>query len=109
MESKIVQLKAGDKLCNGVIVTEQLARAYNSLTEQIEGFKALVNLWIGDLLSEMHDDGDGVRAESIKEMVDEMASAATEEDCNGLICDLLNSAIMLVDWHDIASHYQDEG
>jgi len=40
MESKIVQLKAGDKLCNGVIVTEQLARAYNSLTEQIEGFKA---------------------------------------------------------------------
>jgi len=40
MESKIVQLKAGDRLWNGVIVTEQLARAYNSLTERIERFKA---------------------------------------------------------------------
>ena len=33
-------LKAGDKLWNGVIVTEQMARAYNSLTERIERFKA---------------------------------------------------------------------
>jgi len=40
MENKIVQLKAGDRLWNGVIVTEQLARAYNSLTERIERCKA---------------------------------------------------------------------
>jgi len=89
-----------------MMVRNEIDTTYNGWTNYETW---LVNLWIGDLLSEMHDDGDGVRAESIKEMVDEMASAATEEDCNGLICDLLNSAIMLVDWHDIASHYQDEG
>ena len=34
------ELKAGQRLWNGVTVSEELARAYNSLNERIDQFRA---------------------------------------------------------------------
>jgi len=68
----------------------------------------LVNLWIGDLLAEMQDDGEEVSADYVEQLVDEMVSAATEEDANGLVTDLLYGAVREINFHEIASHYQDE-
>jgi hypothetical protein len=68
----------------------------------------LVNLWLGDWLTCEQEEGQEISAEYVREMVNEMASAAGESDMNGLITDLLNCAIGEIDWHEIASHYQTE-
>jgi hypothetical protein len=68
----------------------------------------LVNLWIGDMLAEMQDDDEEITSDYVEQLVDEMVSAATEEDCNGLVADLLYGAVREINFEEIASHYQDE-
>lgn len=61
----------------------------------------VTNLWLGDMLADMADDGEKITANYVQELVNEMASAATEEDANGLITDLLNGAIREINFHEI--------
>ena len=68
----------------------------------------LVNLWIGDMLQAEFEEGEEISPDYIESLVDEMASAAMENDANGLITDLLNCAIGEINYHEIASHYESE-
>lgn len=68
----------------------------------------LVNLWLGDLLTHEQEDGEEVTANYVREMVEEMASAAGEDGMNGLITDLLNCALGEINYHEIAQHYEPE-
>ena len=67
----------------------------------------LVNVWIGDSLAAWRDEGEEVTADYVQELVDEMVSAATEEDANGLVTDLLYGAVREINFHEIASHFQE--
>ncbi len=68
---------------------------------------SLVNEWIGDSLAAWRDEGEEVTADYVQELVNEMVSAATEEDANGLVTDLLYGAVCEINFDEIASHYQD--
>jgi len=67
----------------------------------------LVVEWIGDSLAEMADHGDEITADCVQELVDGMVSAATEEDANGLVTDLLYGAVREINFHEIASRFQE--
>jgi polyhydroxyalkanoate synthesis regulator phasin len=66
----------------------------------------IVKVWLGDMLAEMAEYGDEITAEYVQQLVDEMVSAATEEDANGLVTDLLYSAVLEINFDEIAKHYQ---
>jgi hypothetical protein len=68
----------------------------------------LVNLWLGDMFSSMQEDGDKITADLMREVVDEMASAALEEGANGFITDVLNCALGEIDYRELAAHYADD-
>jgi len=48
-------LQAGEKLFNGVIVSEDLARAYNSLQDRIQSFKDAGRTVPEELLNGSHN------------------------------------------------------
>jgi hypothetical protein len=68
----------------------------------------LVNLWLGDMFASMQEDGDKITADLMREVVDEMASAALEEGANGFITDVLNCALGEIDYRELAAHYADD-
>jgi hypothetical protein len=68
----------------------------------------LVNLWLGDMFASMQEDGDKITADLMREVVDEMASAALEEGANGFITDLMNCALGEIDYRELAAHYSDD-
>lgn len=68
----------------------------------------LVNLWLGDLLTQDQENGGEVTADYVRDMVEEMASAAGEDDMNGLITDLLNCALGEINYNELAQHYTPE-
>jgi hypothetical protein len=68
----------------------------------------LVNLWLGDMFASMQEDGDKITADLMREVVDEMASAALEEGANGFITDLMNCALGEIDYRELAAHYADD-
>jgi len=66
----------------------------------------LVNLWLGDFLSEEQEHGITIDAAYVEQMVDEMASAVLDNpDSNGLITDMLNSALGRVNYWELGEHY----
>jgi len=65
-----------------------------------------VNLWMGDMLDDMHNDGQEITADYIVEWVLEELDRLDPE--NGMLKDLLQGAIEAVNFHEIASHYQGE-
>jgi len=65
-----------------------------------------VNLWMSDMLDDMHNDGQEITADYIVEWVLEELDRLDPE--NGMLKDLLQGAIEAVNFHEIASHYQDE-
>jgi len=65
-----------------------------------------VNLWMGDMLNDMQEDGLEITADYVKDWVQEELDRLDPE--NGMLKDLLQGAIEAVDFHEIASHYQDE-
>jgi len=67
----------------------------------------LVNVWIGDSLAAWRDEGEEVTADYVQELVDEMVSAATEEDANGLVTDLLYGAVREINFREIANAIQE--
>ena len=69
----------------------------------------LVNLWIGDSLTMDQEAGFEITADYIEQMVDEMASALLDgPDANGFMTDLLNCALGEIDYHELASHYEED-
>lgn len=68
----------------------------------------LVNLWLGDELAMMQEDGYSIGPDAVEELVQ---SALGEFDGksveNGFLIDMLNCALGAIDYHEIASHYQD--
>ena len=65
----------------------------------------LVNLWLGDYFTDLQEEGQEISEDYIREMVEEMASAAGEDGMNGLITDLLNCALGEIDYRELAAHY----
>jgi hypothetical protein len=66
----------------------------------------LVNLWLGDLLSEYQENGDIVDSSFISEIVEEMVSALLDSnDANGFVTDLFNCAVCEINYDEIAEHY----
>ena len=69
----------------------------------------LVNLWLGDMLTEYQEEGIEITADYIEQVVDEMASALLDgPDANGFITDLFNCALCEIDYHELAEHYVEE-
>jgi hypothetical protein len=69
----------------------------------------LVNLWLGDSLTMDQEAGCEINAAYIELMVDEMASALLDgPDANGFMTDLLNCALCEIDYHELASHYEED-
>ena len=69
----------------------------------------LVNLWLGDLLTEDQEEGIEIAPDYIEELVEEMASALLDgPDANGFVTDLFNCALGEINYHELAEHYQDE-
>jgi hypothetical protein len=65
----------------------------------------LVNLWLGDWLTCEQEEGQEISAEYIESMVQDMLDNAK---LDGFLSDMMNCAIGEIDWHEIASHYQNE-
>ena len=75
----------------------------------------LVNLWIGDSLTMDQEAGHDITAAYIKQIVDEMAedifrySALLDGPvANGFMTDLFNCALCEIDYHELASHYEED-
>ena len=82
--------------------------AYNGWTNKETW---LVNLWLGDMFTVDQEAGTEITADYIEQTVDEMVSAAMDQearDFNGFVTDLLNCALGEIDYHEIADHYDEE-
>lgn len=64
----------------------------------------LVNLWFGDVLTEMQEYGEEITADTIKEMVDQVIE---EANLTGFLADLLGDH--MINYDELASHYETEG
>lgn len=68
----------------------------------------LVNLWLGDELAMMQEDGYSIGPDAIKELVQSAIGDIDGKSVeNGFLRDLLNCALGEIDYREIASHYQD--
>lgn len=64
----------------------------------------LVNLWLGDMFSDLKEEGWALTADCIKDEVEGITSAGVEE---GFMRDLFNCALGEIDYHELAEHYKD--
>lgn len=63
----------------------------------------LVNLWLGDYLADMQDEGHSVTHDYIRDLVDDLCQAQA-----GLMSDLLNCALGEINYREIAEYYVTE-
>lgn len=68
----------------------------------------LVNLWYGDLFSDMANEGNEVSADYARDMVLEFLEADGHLPENGFAADIMNAALREVDWDELVEHYQVE-
>jgi hypothetical protein len=77
----------------------------------------LVNLWLGDVLTEDQESGTEITADYVEQFVDDMVDQAMNagkwSNCvytghNGFVTDLLNCALCEIDYHELAAHYVEE-
>ena len=71
----------------------------------------LVQLWLGDMFTVDQESGHEITAEYIKQTVDVMVDQAMDQgarDFNGFVVDLLNCALCEIDYHELASHYEED-
>ncbi len=61
----------------------------------------LVNLWFGDILNEMQENGEEITADTIKDMVDQVIE---EANLTGFLADLLGDH--MIDYRELAAHYE---
>ena len=67
----------------------------------------LVNLWLGDSLTMLHEEWGDLTADDIEQQVDVFVEECSGE-MNGLIADLLNCALGEIDYHELAEHFVEE-
>ena len=67
----------------------------------------LVNLWHGDSLAEMQEAGEEITAYYAQRMVTDWLDD-TRHKLDGFTNDMLNSAMVSVNWEEIASHYKND-
>lgn len=63
----------------------------------------LVNLWFDDVLTEMHEDGEEITADTIKDMVDQVIG---EANLTGFLADLLGDH--MINYDELAEQYKTE-
>jgi len=70
----------------------------------------LVNLWFGECLAEMQEEGEEVTAYAaqrfVLDLIDDSSWRKSVE--GGFILDMLNCALCEVNWEEIASHYNND-
>lgn len=66
---------------------------------------SLVNMWFGDVLADMANDGTVIDAEYIQSFVEEMLERGGALPQYGFAADMMNAALRAVDWDDLAEHY----
>ena len=69
----------------------------------------LVNLWLGDYLSELADEGFTIDAAFIEQHVDEYfddLKSIPKEDQFGLVFDLINCAKNKINYWELGEHYE---
>jgi hypothetical protein len=67
----------------------------------------LVNLWFGDIFTEMSDQGQ-LHSEMLREFVEEMLESDGALPQYGFAADIMNAALRSVDWRELAEHYETE-
>ena len=67
----------------------------------------LVNVWLGDTLNDMQEEGQEISPDYIRDLVQEIANDGAEK-LQGFILDMLNSALSSVNWNELAEHYKEE-
>ena len=78
--------------------------AYNGWTNRETW---LVNLWVGDNLQELQNDGCDITEEFIKEYVDEIIGVDASCVENAFLIDLLGCVLESVNWREIADCYKE--
>lgn len=73
----------------------------------------LVNLWLGDYLCELQENGVNIDADFIEQevsdLVDDLNLHATSQlNTNGLLADLLNCALSEINYSELGEHYHDD-
>lgn len=68
----------------------------------------LVNLWLGDSLALDYDALVNITPEYIEALVVHMSERAMCQNPSQLIIALLNNALSEIDYHELASHYNDD-
>tara|TARA_R100001198_G_C5138393_1_gene153357 strand:+ start:175 stop:417 length:243 start_codon:yes stop_codon:yes gene_type:complete len=67
----------------------------------------LVNLWVGDFLTMDQEDGITIDAAYIEQVVEDRIEESGSR-VNGFVGDILNCALCEIDYHELASHYEEE-
>lgn len=66
----------------------------------------LVNLWYGDVFTDMQNDGNVIDAEYIQSFVEQMLDTdGAHCPPYGFAADIMNAALREVDWEELAEHY----
>ena len=73
----------------------------------------LVNLWLGDYLATLQEEGHAMTADLIEGVTLEAIADVEGRDAfkpreNGFLLDMLNCALGEVDYDELAAHYADE-
>ncbi len=67
----------------------------------------LVNLWLGDTMTTLHETWGDLTADDIEQQVEVFVEECSG-DMNGFVTDLLNCALGEIDYHELAEHYEEE-
>lgn len=66
----------------------------------------LANLWYGDYLQDLANEGEQLDADMIETIVTEMLADAGELPETGFAADLMNAALREVNWEELAAHIE---
>lgn len=68
----------------------------------------LVNVWLGDNLAMMQEEGYSITPDVIEELVQECIGDIDGKSVeNGFLIDMLNCALGEIDYRELAAHFQD--
>jgi hypothetical protein len=66
----------------------------------------LVNMWYGDIFTDMHNEGEDTSAQALEDFVTSVLEDEGQLREGGFAADIMNAAMRQVDWEDLASHYE---
>ena len=66
----------------------------------------LVNLWFGDMFSDMAEEGNSLDEDQMESFVEELLLEEGSIPENGFAADIMNAAIRSVDWRELAGEYE---